>query len=602
MSNLVVSFVVKLIDQAVKPLKAVSDGVSKMAKSAGDAAKPVKEVGKSLDAATAPAKNLAKEVAGVGEKGAGATPKVRRLGETLDSYSASAQRSKEKTSAFSGVLGQLARIAAGVSLAAIVGGFLTTSAQFEAYQTTLETVLGSAGKAKAAMAWVQNFAKTTPYELAEVTDAFVKLNAYGIDPQVRALKSLGNAASAMNKPLDQAVEALADAQTFQFERLKEFGITTMQQGNRVALSYILNGKQMTVVTQKSALAVQKALLDIFDARFAGAMDRQAGTFNGIVSNLKDTWTGLQKVIGDQGFFAFVKDRLGGFLETLNRMSANGQLAVWAKRVSDALVRLFDAFFDLVASVDWVGLINFLTGAAVAVAGFIKAFGGFKNVLDLGIAAWIASIIIGMTNLVPVIVAVASALFGLELAAGPITLVILAVGLLAAAAFLVWRNWDKVKTWFLDFWSWMKVHLPQVASLIQPWIDSAGLLISHWSQVQSFFDGLFTSIEGAWNRLPKPLRDFLGGAALKSGGAFLDAVNPFSPLGHLGQMLYTPGPSQALGPSVAFAGGGQGVGNGHMAISISDDRVRVAQLKSPAGLPISVDTGDQVGRFMSGSLP
>jgi len=52
----------------------------------------------------------------------------------------------------------------------------------------------------------------TPYP-TEVTDAFVKLKAYGIDPQAGALLAAGNAASAMGKGLNQAVEAIADAQT-----------------------------------------------------------------------------------------------------------------------------------------------------------------------------------------------------------------------------------------------------------------------------------------------------------------------------------------------------------------------------------------------------
>ncbi|MDG4813775.1 hypothetical protein P8629_12270, partial [Hydrogenovibrio sp. 3SP14C1] len=85
----------------------------------------------------------------------------------------------------------------------------------------LETIEGSQEKAKASLDWIAGFAKKTPYDLAQVTESFVKLKAYGIDPIADdALRILGDTGSAMGKSLDQAVEAFADAATGEFERLK----------------------------------------------------------------------------------------------------------------------------------------------------------------------------------------------------------------------------------------------------------------------------------------------------------------------------------------------------------------------------------------------
>ena len=126
-------------------------------------------------------------------------------------------------SSLRGIAGPLAIVfgAAGLgSIGAIGTQIVGTSAQFEKFQTVLETIEGSSEKAKASMDWVADFAAKTPYELNGVTDAFVKLKAYGIDPQTGALRSAGDAAAAMGKPLEQAVEALADAMTGENERLK----------------------------------------------------------------------------------------------------------------------------------------------------------------------------------------------------------------------------------------------------------------------------------------------------------------------------------------------------------------------------------------------
>jgi len=56
--------------------------------------------------------------------------------------------------------------------------FVNTAAEFERFQTVLETVEGSSEKAKQSMDWISDFAAKTPFELAKVTDAYVKLRAY----------------------------------------------------------------------------------------------------------------------------------------------------------------------------------------------------------------------------------------------------------------------------------------------------------------------------------------------------------------------------------------------------------------------------------------
>ena len=102
--------------------------------------------------------------------------------------------------------------------------FINPAAQFERFETVLKTIEGSSEKARESMNWIDDFAVKTPYELAQVTDAFVKLRAYGMNPTDGLLRDLGDASAAMGKPLMQAVEAIADAVTGENERLKEFGV------------------------------------------------------------------------------------------------------------------------------------------------------------------------------------------------------------------------------------------------------------------------------------------------------------------------------------------------------------------------------------------
>lgn len=214
---------------------------------------------------------------------------------------------------------------------------IDTNAQFEGFEAALTTIEGSAEKARTSMDWVAKFARETPYEVAGVTDAFIKLKTYGIDPIADdALRTLGDAASAMNKPLNQAVEALADATTFQFERLREFGITTEQKGKQVTFSWQKNGKQVQEVVKKDGEAIRKFILENLGERFNGAMLRQSKTWNGMISNLSDSWSDFQRRIGRGGFFETVKGHLGDLLDYIGRLDEDGTLDRWSKSLSRGL--------------------------------------------------------------------------------------------------------------------------------------------------------------------------------------------------------------------------------------------------------------------------
>ncbi|QIG73258.1 putative tail tape measure protein [Rhizobium phage RHph_N17] len=258
---------------------------------------------------------------------------LKRFNKGLDSL-------EKKAYAVGKALGTFAVAAAAVTttaFAALGKSVIETSAQFEGYQATLETIEGSADKAKKSLAWISEFAKTTPYDVAGVTEAFVKLKAYGLDPMDGSMVALGDAASGMGKTLNQAVEAMADAVTGENERLKEFGITTSVAGDKITYTWRQNGKEMTKTLKKNGVEIAKFLRDNFEGRFAGAMIRQSKTWNGMISNLGDTWTGFQRMIGDAGFFEAVKGQLGRLMDYLGSLQADGTMQKWAKRFSDVFI-------------------------------------------------------------------------------------------------------------------------------------------------------------------------------------------------------------------------------------------------------------------------
>ena len=216
-------------------------------------------------------------------------------------------------SAVKGLVSAFAGMYAAREALSFVKDSLDIAEKFEKFRSILETIEGSAEKAGKAMSWIKDFAQKTPYELAQVTDAFVKLKSYGIDPlKDNILKTLGDTAAAMGKPLEQAVEAIADAVTGENERLKEFGIRASKMADKFKYVWTdASGKTKEIVIKNNRDIIKSTLKAIFDSKYAGAMEKMSKTWEGLISNLKDGWTNFkEELVVKSGLFDGLKRGIG----------------------------------------------------------------------------------------------------------------------------------------------------------------------------------------------------------------------------------------------------------------------------------------------------
>jgi phage-related protein len=109
------------------------------------------------------------------------------------------------------------------------------------------------------------------------------------------MTKLGDIASSQGKSFDQLTEAVLDAGTGEFERLKEFGIQASKSGDEVELSF--KGVQQTVANTPDA--IQGALLAFGELEgVQGSMAAISQTLEGRVSNLGDNFDALKLTIGE----------------------------------------------------------------------------------------------------------------------------------------------------------------------------------------------------------------------------------------------------------------------------------------------------------------
>lgn len=299
-------------------------------------------------------------------------------------------------------------VAGAVATTALTVDMVSQASSMEQYRNTLNIVMKDNKKAGETFKWAVDYANKTPFETADIVDGTVKLQSYGMEAQ-KVLPYIGDMASAMGKSMDQAVEAVADAQTGELERLKEFGITKEQivkQANKKL------GK-MEVVNNKGQITNQRAfnaaLMSLMKDRFEGGMEVQAKSFKGVMSTISGVWkSGLSQMAGisedglviDGSFFDVVKDKAMQLSEKLQDLQKSGKfedlqksLGKFATDVSDAIDDALPKVMEfadyvlnngpqIMSTIKFIG-VSFIAWKAVSfVSGAVDTISGLAGALKL----------------------------------------------------------------------------------------------------------------------------------------------------------------------------------------------------------------------------
>jgi hypothetical protein len=225
-----------------------------------------------------------------------------KLKKQLDDVGDKAKKAgKDTGDAFGGmgaVAAKVGPIIAGIFAADKIVGFtkevIAVTAEFQKLGAILKNTLGSNSAAQGALTRIQEFAAQTPFSVQELTQSFVKLANQGFTPTNAQLRKLGDLASSTGKNFDQLTEAIIDAQTGEFERLKEFGIRASKAGDQVTFTF----KGVQTQTKFTNEAIREYLLSLGDLQgVSGSMAAVSGTLGGQISNLGDAWDSLLNSIG-----------------------------------------------------------------------------------------------------------------------------------------------------------------------------------------------------------------------------------------------------------------------------------------------------------------
>lgn len=268
-----------------------------------------------------------------------------------------------------------------------------SNAEMEQYTTSLEVMLGSASKASAMIEKMRDFAAKTPLTLDNVISGGSLLMSYGVDESnlIDTMTKLGDLASGNAEKMDRITLAygqmLAKGKVTgeELRQMTEAGVPLQ---TALAESIGVTGEEFSKMVSKGEVgidALNKAItgLTTGNGKFAGMMEKQSQTMQGMLSTLQDNLSEFMRKMGE-GAFGEVKSALQEASDLLAEWEEDGTLDRWAQGVGVLLKNLI-AFLKTAISVG-------LDFKEAIIAGAV-ALGTFKIAIGMGnvISAAVASI-------------------------------------------------------------------------------------------------------------------------------------------------------------------------------------------------------------------
>lgn len=233
--------------------------------------------------------------------------------------------------------------------------------QAELLQIQMNAVMGSIQAGEQATAWIQKFAKETPLQLNEVTQAFTTMKSFGLDPMDGSLQMVVDQSFKLGKGFEgvQRISlALGQAwakQKLQGEEIMQLVEAGVPVWDMLAKATGKNTQELSALSEKGALGrdVIKQLMDEIAKGSSGAAAANMGTLSGIISNATDNIDAFYRMVSNSGSLDWLKQQLQSVNDQFAKMSADGSLKVWAKEISDDIIAVGNAIKSGVQSIwEW----------------------------------------------------------------------------------------------------------------------------------------------------------------------------------------------------------------------------------------------------------
>lgn len=312
----------------------------------------------------------------------------------------------------------------------------------EGYKTQLVTAVKDTKLAGELMADAVKFSNATPFETGEVVESVAKMEAYGISSK-KWLADVADMAGGTNKTIDQATEAMADAVMGEWERLKEFGIKKndlmLAAEEKYGADVVFNKKGQVI----DQLKMEEILQATMRKKFKDGANASSKTTKGMWSTIKGvTKSSLAKIVGMQEDGTIKQGSVLAKLRGKMKLVTDKFLA-WQK--DGTINKIADNVTNGVNKI--IGFIKKMIKFIKLVVNFVKKHEKLITTILIFVATLYTVIkVVGILKIGLIALKTVMMILNGTLLMSPFTWIALAIGLVVAAGYLLWRNWGAIIEW------------------------------------------------------------------------------------------------------------------------------------------------------------
>ena len=230
------------------------------------------------------------------------------------------------------ILPLLGGVAAGLGSIAAIQGIARVGSEFEDMRDSLNQVFGSVNRGNAAFNNILTFAQTTPFQIEDVTRAFISLKGAGIEPNMGMLQTFADTASTS---IDQLGAFNAMVRLVQRSAAGGLGLEEINQLDDrgiPATKILTDALGVTRLelskfgqTAEGAAEMVQMLIDGMQEQFGGAMINKMDNLSTKTSNMTIAFKELQNAVFEGGLGTF----LGDLADKLGALASNAARTVRA---------------------------------------------------------------------------------------------------------------------------------------------------------------------------------------------------------------------------------------------------------------------------------
>ncbi|UCX05424.1 tape measure protein [Shewanella glacialimarina] len=329
------------IDVAEKELEQMQRELAQQSSSHTKLQNALSKSGIDYNNLTVAQRKLGAELDGTGRK-------VDKFAKDLDKGNNSA---REHANSLRGVIGQVTALAGAYlgfdRVTQAVKDIFSTGDKYERLGVQFNALMGSIAGGEQATEWVKDFAKNTPLQLEEVSQVFVKLKAFGLDPMNGSMQAIVDQAFKLGGSF-QEVEGISLALGQAWAKQKLQGEEILQLIERGVPVWELlekatgkNTVELQKLSEQGKLSrdVIKALMDEMAKGAAGAAAANMALLSGLISNAKDNLSAFYAEVSNAGAMDWLKGQLTALNTEFATMAADGRLREWALEISNAIISI-----------------------------------------------------------------------------------------------------------------------------------------------------------------------------------------------------------------------------------------------------------------------